>query len=141
MVGLLGLQLYSQKTVVTSPSLNFQYLTSLAACFGTQMWHMFISKPALLRLLPRHQFGHVESYLMPKYLFVTTLFSGLTAFRFIQRYPITGWNEDMFYTVRFLLRGLVKGFTFVFVFLKGMLCFGIVYFESFKFNNIWNAKY
>ncbi len=100
MVGLIGLQIYTNKSVLNSPTISFQYLLSLSICFGSQVWHMLISKPTLLRLLPRHQFGHVESYLKPKYLFITTLFSGLTAYRFLQRYPLSVWNEDMFYTVR-----------------------------------------
>lgn len=103
-LGLVGLQLYSKKRVDISPRINFEYLLSLSATFGTQLWNTFIACPVLTRLLPRHQYGHVESYLKPKYLFVTTLFTGINAYRYLQRVPMPTWNANNNLLVRSRLK-------------------------------------
>lgn len=95
LLGLVGLQLSYKEPVPPSSRINFTFLLSLAGTFGSQLLSSFITEPALMRLLPRHQFGSVSIQLVPKYFFTTTLFTGISSYLFLQRYPFSTWRGDV----------------------------------------------
>jgi hypothetical protein len=95
MLGLVGYELSNKNSVILSPRYNYMYLLSLAGTFGSQLMHTLISEPALMKLLPRHQFASVSEYLAPKYFFTTTLFTGFSSYLFLNRYPFSSWRGDI----------------------------------------------
>ena len=54
----------------------------------------------MMKLIPRHQFGLVQSHLFPKYLFLTSLFSFGSLLAFLKNNPMGSWNNDMTILVR-----------------------------------------
>lgn len=46
----------------------------------------------MIRLLPRHQFGIVQSNLFPKFFFLTSTFSFCSLFSYLKVNPVSAWN-------------------------------------------------
>jgi len=98
--------IYSSTKCAVLPSnlYNFVFLFSTGANVGIQLWVSFLNGMTMIRLLPRHQFGLVQSHLFPKYFFLTTLFSFGSLSTFLGYNPIQGWKGDTL-TIGSLLLG------------------------------------
>lgn len=78
----------------TNFTTNFTFLFSTGATLGLQLWVLFINGLTMMRLLPRHQFGVVQSNLFPKFFFLTTLFNFGSLSVFLKSNPLP-WSGDM----------------------------------------------
>jgi len=74
---------------------NFVFLASTGAVLGLHIWITFVSGFTMLRVLPRHQFGAVQSKLFPKYFMLTSLFSFGSFSSFLKSNPLP-WTNNAF---------------------------------------------
>lgn len=73
----------------------------------------------MIRLLPRQQFGLVQSHLFPKYFFLSSLFSFTSFFTFLGMNPVNTWKDDIL-ILGYLIGGsfLLNLFNFSFIDVK-----------------------
>lgn len=71
---------------------NFVFSTATSATLGMQIWVFFVNGLTMMRYLPRHQFGLVQSHLFPKFFFMTTLFNFKSLTVFLKANPLP-WTE------------------------------------------------
>lgn len=83
----------SQSVKLTSRD-SFVYLFCLSSTLGLQMWVTFVSGLTMKRILPRHQFGQVQSALFPRYFFLNTLYTFGSLAVFTKCYPISTWKDE-----------------------------------------------
>ena len=92
MASVLGYQMIT-KQKVNLPLNNFIYVFSAGASLGIHLWKSFVD-PISFDLIPRHQFGLIQSHLFPRYFFLTTLFSFESLTSFLNLYPISEWKGE-----------------------------------------------
>lgn len=93
----IGIQLVlvdAKCAVVPTNSYNFFFLFSVAGNLGINLWVSFVQGLTMMRLLPRHQFGLVQSHLFPKYFFLTTAFSFGSLATYLGVKPYGTWKGD-----------------------------------------------
>jgi len=89
MVSSLGYTLYKNPGKVCCPKVaNFAFLSSTGATLGLQFWVFFNSGITMMRLLPRHQFGLVQSHLYSKFFFLTSVFNFTSLSVFLKSNPL-----------------------------------------------------
>ncbi|RNA10896.1 transmembrane protein -like [Brachionus plicatilis] len=94
LVALLGSKLIDQKIQPSSSSNNLVFLFGLGSNLGMNIWISFFSGMTMIRLLPRHQFGIVQSNLFPKFFFLTSTFSFGSLYSYLKVNPISSWSGD-----------------------------------------------
>lgn len=67
---------------------TFVFLGASGATLGLQSWVFFVNGLTMMRLLPRHQFGLVQSHLFPKFFFLTSLFNYASLNVFLKANPL-----------------------------------------------------
>jgi len=92
MASVLGYQMITNQKV-TVPYNNFIYVFSAGACLGIHLWKGFVD-PIYFNLIPRHQFGLIQSYSFPRYFFYTTFFSFESLVTFLNLYPMSEWKGE-----------------------------------------------
>jgi len=104
MVGYLVNKFGNTQSIRLSNCDSFIYLFCLSSTLGLQIWVTFVAGLTMKKILPRHQFGEVQSNLFPRYFFLTTLntFGSLSIYS--KLYPITQWKNDQA-TLGYILAG------------------------------------
>jgi len=103
MISGIGAQLFlSKKSLPADRAFSFMFLTSTGANLGLQLWVSFISGMTMIRVLPRQEFGLVQSHLFPKYFFLSSMFSFTSLCAFLHTNPISTWKNETLWLGSFL---------------------------------------
>ncbi|KAJ4955599.1 hypothetical protein NE237_012382 [Protea cynaroides] len=104
---------YSSKLLI---SLKLAHLLSFATAWGTALWVTFIGGIIMFKVLPRHQFGNLQSKMFPAYFSLVGVCCAISVAAFGYLHPWRSSSSAERYQLGFLLSSFAFNLTNLFVF-------------------------